>query len=60
MTSQTFLMTSSVTCFNGKFERVFDQTKYDKTFLLGLHLGELYCEFSRLKIKNCAVSKTLA
>ena len=31
-----------------------------KLFLLGLHLGELYREFSRLKIKNCVVSKTLA
>ena len=28
--------------------------------LLGLHLGELYCKFSRLKVKNCVVSKTLA
>ena len=31
-----------------------------KLFLLGLRLGELYCEFCRLKIKNCVVSKTLA
>ena len=28
--------------------------------LLGLHLGELYCKFSRLKVKNCVVTKTLA
>ena len=52
MTSQTFLIMSSVTSFNGKFQRVFDQTKHCKT-LLGLHLGELYGKFSRLEVKNC-------
>ena len=54
-------MTSSVTSFDRKFERVFDQTKHCKTFLflLGLNLGELYREFIRLKVKNCIVSKTL-
>ena len=61
MTSQTFLMTSSLTSFDRKFERVFDQTKHCKTFfLLVLDLGELYCEFSLLKLKNCVVSKALA
>ena len=61
MTSQTFLMTSSVTSFDRKFERVFDQTKHCKTFfLLALNLRELlYREFSRLKVKNCVVSKNL-
>ena len=28
--------------------------------LLGLHLGELYRKFSRLKVKNCVVSKNQA
>ena len=47
MTSQTLLMTSSVTSFDRKFERVFDQTKHCKTFFfLALNLRELYCEFS--------------
>ena len=61
MTSQTFLMTSSLTSFDRKFERVFDQTKHCKTFfVLALNLGELlYREFSRLKVKNCVVSKSL-
>ena len=52
MTSQTFLMTSSVTSFDRKFKRVFDQTEHCITFLLALNLGELYCEFSRLKAKT--------
>ena len=54
-------MTSFVTSFDRKFERVFDQTKHCKTFfLLALNLGELlYYEFSRLKVKNCVVSKSL-
>ena len=60
MTSQTFLMTSSATSFDRKFEGVFDQTKHCKTrFLLALNLRELYCEFSQLKVKNCVVSKSL-
>ena len=53
-------MTSSVTSFDRKFERVFDQTKHRKIFfLLALNFGELYCEFSRLKVKNCVVSKSM-
>ena len=53
MTSQTFLMTSFVTSFDCKFKRVFDQTEHCKTFfLLALNLEELYCEFSRLKVKK--------
>ena len=32
MTSQTILMTSLVTSFDRKFERVFDQMKHCKTF----------------------------
>ena len=60
MTSQNFLMTSSVTSFDCKFERVFDQTEHCITFfLLALNLGELYYEFNRLKVKNCVVSKSL-
>ena len=48
------------TSFDRKFKRVFDQTKHCKTFfLLALNLGELYCEFNRLKVKNCVVSKSL-
>ena len=27
--------------------------------LLALNLGELYCEFSRLKVDNCVVRKNL-
>ena len=60
MMSQTFLMTSSVTSFDGKLEIVFDQTEHCITFfLLVLNLIELYCEFSRLKVKDCVVSKCL-
>ena len=56
MTSQTFLMTSSVTSFDCKFKIVFDQTELCITFfLLALNLGELYYAFSRLKVKNCVV-----
>ena len=59
MISQTFLMMSSVTSFDCKFERVFDQTKHCKLiFLLALNLGELYHEFSQLKVKNSVVSTT--
>ena len=61
MTSQTFLMMSSVTSFDCKFKRVFDQTEHCITFFLfALNLGELYFEFSRLKVKNCVVSKSQA
>ena len=53
-------MTSSVTSLNDRCDRVFDQTKHCKTFFsLALNLEELYHESSRLKVKNCAVSKTL-
>ena len=42
-------MTSTVTSFDCKFERVFDQTKHCKLFfLLALNLEELYCEFIQL------------
>ena len=66
MTSQAFLMTLSVTSFDCKFQRVFDQQNIANFFLISLNfflisfkLGELNSEFSRLKVKNCAVSKTL-
>ena len=53
MKSPTFLMRSSVKHFDRKSERVFNQTKHKKRFfLLALILGELYREFSQLKVKN--------
>ena len=53
-------MMSSVTSFNCKFKRIFDQTEHCITFfLLALNLGELFCEFSRLKVDNCVVRKNL-
>ena len=52
MTSQTFLMTSSVTSFDGKFERVFDQTEHCKLFCSSFKLGRVKLRGSNQADKN--------
>ena len=49
MTSQTVLMTSSVTSFNGEFERVFDQTKDFKTFFITFTLGRIILKIQSIE-----------
>ena len=52
MTLQTFLMASSVTSFDSKFERVFDQTETTNFFCISFIFGGVKLRGSNQADKN--------